>query len=324
MEVIQFLSILIFWHIPNGRLDVTAGNLLLAISNIDLYEEDDIYPLVGWPTTRTLRTKSGEAHGPEAPHYIVKNIDFLSTKYHAVKPETTLVDFDQCFRSSSPPQNVLGTPIDSLAPEVAIGLAASPASDVWALGCCIFRLRSGEGPFSNSFEVLTPEDLINYMVHTLGEDIPRRWHEMTLWDASGNPTTDAREGKPHEQWWEGDRRSLQQMVYNIWDEPRGRVVHTPNPTPARKPRQAENRPFPSHLQDIAWNPRAVRIDNNYLSSDDDWPSTLPLLPKISTDEAALLYGLLTKIFVYDPTRRITAREMLDHPWFHLDDPSEGA
>lgn len=38
--------------------------------------------------------------------------------------------------------------------------------------------------------------------------------------------------------------------------------------------------------------------------------------------------LLTKIFVYDPARRITAKEALQHPWFrevaHPDDGSEAA
>jgi serine/threonine protein kinase len=44
---------------------------------------------------------------------------------------------------------------------------------------------------------------------------------------------------------------------------------------------------------------------------------LEALPKIAEHEAALLYDLLSKIFVYDPARRPTAREMLSHPWFHL-------
>ena len=38
--------------------------------------------------------------------------------------------------------------------------------------------------------------------------------------------------------------------------------------------------------------------------------------------------LLTKIFVYDPARRITAKEALQHPWFkenaHPDDGTEAA
>ncbi|EQK98522.1 Protein kinase-like domain protein [Ophiocordyceps sinensis CO18] len=199
--------------------DVTTGNLLLSIFDIDRYEEGDIYRLFGQPATGVLETESGITPGPEAPRYIVKSIDFLSTPSNIIRPDVKLVDFDQCYPTSSPPQKMLGTPIDFLAPEVAVGLAAGPASDVWALGCCIFRLRSGEGPFSNPFDVTSPADLLSYIIHTLGEDMPRKWQDSTLWDPQGQPTKDASKGKPHEQWWDGDERSLRDMVYNIWDEP---------------------------------------------------------------------------------------------------------
>ncbi|KAM3497271.1 hypothetical protein MY10362_009377 [Beauveria mimosiformis] len=89
------------------------------------------------PGQAMLRTQSGERFGVEAPRYIVGNVDFLSAPSHVFRPDVKLVDFDQCFPTSSPPQKMLGTPYDFLAPEVAAGLAPSPASDVWALGCCI-------------------------------------------------------------------------------------------------------------------------------------------------------------------------------------------
>jgi serine/threonine protein kinase len=71
---------------------------------------------------------------------------------------------------------------------------------------------------------------------------------------------------------------------------------------------------------MAWNPKAIKIDNVYLTGyDDEWEILRGALPKIPDHEAALLYDLLSKIFVYDPARRPTAQEMLDHPWFHLDE-----
>lgn len=85
----------------------------------------------------SLEKEASATPGPEAPRYIVKSMDFLSSSSNMIKPDEKLVDFDQCFPISSPPQKLLGTPIDFLAPDVAVGLAAGPASDVWALGCCI-------------------------------------------------------------------------------------------------------------------------------------------------------------------------------------------
>ncbi|KAI1077728.1 hypothetical protein F5B20DRAFT_583136 [Whalleya microplaca] len=99
----------------------------------------------------------------------------------------TVINFDQCFLVSSPPEKMLGTPVELLAPEVAVGLPASPASDVWAIGCCIFRLRSGECPFSN-YEVTSPADLMKIFRQTIG-DIPLEW-QNTLWDYDGRQTKD--------------------------------------------------------------------------------------------------------------------------------------
>lgn len=267
-----------------------------------------------------LETESGDIPGLEAPRYIVRSVDFLSTSSSIIKPDVTLVDFDQCFPSSSPPKKLLGTPLDFLAPEVAVGLAAGPASDVWALGCCIFRLRSGDGPFSNPFEVTSPADLMSYIIHTLGEDMPRNWQNSILWDSRGMPTKDARKGKPLTLWSDGER-SLHDIIHNIWDEPKGRAVRTGIERSGQNLwLEHEHKPFHSSWSGMAWNPKAITIDNVYLTGyDDEWEILRGALPKIPDHEAALLYDLLSKIFVYDPARRPTAQEMLDHPWFHLDE-----
>lgn len=289
--------------------------------DIDRFSENDIYRLFGL-TTGDLKTESGEATGPEAPRYIVKQINFLSSSSNIIGPDIKLVDFDQCFPISSPPEKLLGTPLDFLAPEVAVGLDSSPASDVWALGCCLFRLRSGDGPFSSPFGVTSPAGLISYITHTLGDDIPCKWKDTILWDSQGQPTKDPSKGRPYEHRWEGDKRSLQDMVYNIWDEPEGRTVQTS--TSRLGPKlgcEREHQPFPSCFSDMVWNPRAVKIDDVYLPGyDDELDELLGVLPKIQKQEAALLYDLLSKIFVYDPARRLTAGEMLSHPWFQLGDP----
>jgi serine/threonine protein kinase len=87
----------------------------------------------------------------------VEALDFLSSEENHIDKNVKLIDFDQCFRASSPPKEMLGTPAEFLAPEVVVGLNAGPASDVWALGCSIFRIRSGESPFSG-YEVTSPAD----------------------------------------------------------------------------------------------------------------------------------------------------------------------
>ncbi|KAM3523608.1 hypothetical protein MY4038_008120 [Beauveria bassiana] len=277
--------------------DLTTGNLLLGMVDLDCYEERDLFELFGPPVTDRLQTQSGTMFGAEAPQYIVGNVDFISAASHVFRPDVKLVDFDQCFPTSSPPQKMLSTPYDFLAPEVAAGLGPSPASDVWALGCCILRLRAGDGPFSSPFEIGCPADVMSYIIHTLGGDVPREWQEI-LWDDKGMPTKDVRKGTPLVEW--GDpERSLRDIVYNIWDEPCSCVIETGS----------------SHGVEE----RAIKVDGAYLSGyNKDWPLVLASLPKIPNHEAALLLDLLTTIFVYDPKKRPTAEELLEHPWFHLD------
>ncbi|KAF4435573.1 hypothetical protein F53441_13479 [Fusarium austroafricanum] len=66
----------------------------------------------------------------------------------------------------------------------------------------------------------------------------------------------------------------------------------------------------SHL-DMACKPTATKIDNVYLHGyDDGTDELLEAMPEISETEAALLYDLLSKVFVYDPLHRISAEEML--------------
>lgn len=42
------------------------------------------------------------------------------------------------------------------------------------------------------------------------------------------------------------------------------------------------------------------------------------MPEILENEAALVYNLLSKMFVYDPQKCLSSREMLRHSWFHMD------
>lgn len=315
-----FFCLYLIEQTANVSSDVTTGNLVLALSDLHPYSEDDIYQLFGEPTTGELEQESGEPSGPDAPRYIVKSIDFVRSTSRIIEPEVKLVDFDQCFPISSPPTTMLGTPVENLAPEVAIGRAAGPASDVWALGCCIFRLRSGKGVFENPWEVTEPASVVRYILHILKKEMPRDWYDTTRWDEEGYPTGDVNKGHSHEQFWHGKEQTLHELVYDIWDQPRGGLALTRDSEPDPKPFLGlRSKSFPSHYSDMVWNPSAIKVnDTNLTGYNDQWQTLRRALPSISEDEAALLYDLLSKIFVLEPTSRPTARELLDHPWFHLD------
>jgi serine/threonine-protein kinase SRPK3 len=284
--------------------------------NFDQYTEDDIYRQFGNPEKQSPETESGETPAsPEWPTYVVKAIDFLSVEENIICKDIRLIDFDQSFPVTSPPQDLLGTPAEWLAPEIAVGHKPSPASDVWALGCCLFRLRAGECPFTG-YEVTSPGDLMRVIIQYLG-DIPNSWG-VPLFDFYGRPTQDPSKGKPLTTWFE--KRTLKDLVDKIWDQPENGIVHPENA--GSNPSslcEEEITPFPECFSDMIWKPTATRIGNTYLHGyDDETDELLKAMPKISEQESTLFYDLLSKIFIYDPSDRITAADMLEHPWFHMD------
>lgn len=61
---------------------------------------------------------------PETLRYIIEDSRYplLFSQHH--QPRIKLVDFDQCFPVSSPPERMLDTPLEFLAPEVAAQVPA--------------------------------------------------------------------------------------------------------------------------------------------------------------------------------------------------------
>ncbi|KAI0391879.1 kinase domain-containing protein [Xylariaceae sp. FL0594] len=280
------------------------------ISNVDDWVNQFFPP----PTTYMRESLSGEPAGPEAPRYFVKALDFLSSPFvNLVSDNIKLIDFDASFRTSAPPNAILGINRQCMAPELAVGRLGSPASDVWALACSIFCMRSGLGVFQH-FKFNSPGALMRILIATLGEDdLPTEWRD-TLWNDRGLPTDDPQKGQRLEKL--ESRWSLRDLVFLVWDRPEGDVAKTGR---MREPRE-RHEPFPPHFDNLVWKPAAVKIDGVCLSDvhDDDTNELLNAMPRISDEEAELLYDLLSKIFVYDAAKRPTAEEMLQHPWFHFD------
>ena len=73
---------------------MTTANILFGLLDIDRYTESDIYRLFGALETAPLETESGETPGPEALSYIVKSLDFLSSKESVISKDVRLIDFD--------------------------------------------------------------------------------------------------------------------------------------------------------------------------------------------------------------------------------------
>lgn len=297
---------------------------MFRIKDLDQVSEEEIYDLLGRPETGPLETESGEPAGPEAPKYIVKALDFLMASGPIISEDICLIDFDNAFLASSPPEKLLPTPVEYLAPEVAAGLSGGTASDVWALGCSILRLRSGESLFS-AYDIGSPIDLLVAIHRVLGK-MPEAWGDP-VFDSNGRPRKNLLKGARLSRLTDEvtERHSIEEWIRKIFDQPNTGLYR-----PKDQVSNAEQHPYydphkVSHTPFYAWKfwePSAINFRGKYFRGyNEEWHALAEELPKIPDEEASLLFDLISKILVYEPTKRLSPKETLSHPWFCMEDRS---
>jgi serine/threonine protein kinase len=187
---------------------IRPRNLLIPINNLDHLDDDGIYRLLGKPVIDRVRTIDGSIPGPETPRYIVGSIDFLSSSERILQLDLCIIGFEETFSPFYLPM-CMDQP-GFLPPEVAIGKRPSPASDIWALGVTILKLRSGRIPF-NEDGYGGPPDLINMVEKYFGE-IPESWLEPLYNEYDARPTWNMAHSWQRETLETCSTRSLKQWI----------------------------------------------------------------------------------------------------------------
>lgn len=120
---------------------------------------------------RALRF-SGETHGEStahdevtAPQYLVYPVRWCDVDSRHISPEPCLIDFGESFKASDPPED-LGIPAPYRSPEIILEKTAGVGSDLWALGCTLFEIRTGRKMF-NLFDD-DDDAYLDAMVQVLG------------------------------------------------------------------------------------------------------------------------------------------------------------
>lgn len=304
--------------------DFTVSNMALRLVNeFDSYEEGDLFNLFGRPQTGPVRTYSGKPLGPHAPEYIVVPLDFCSSNINVLCSEICIIDFDQSFTTTGPPPERPGIPAKYLAPEVAVGQPSSPTADIWALGCAIFRIRSGDDIFFD-YDTNCPADALRQIVKAVGE-LPEEWRQ-TRFDEEGISVVD---GEGGELFWSLEKTwPLEDRVRGIMDEPAALFINSlgeAEQATAEEPEEpmfeehaALREPYSAAFSSMVWKPTAVCVAGTYFTAySDETDVLLEAFPRISEPEASLLVDLLYKVFTYNPAIRPSAEQLVDHPWFHV-------
>lgn len=157
-------------------IDITPKNVLLQLKGVDTWPTETIYQQLGRPMRDEILTSSGQNPDLSAPKYLVESASLSCVDFEYISEQALLIDLGESFRELSPPSDGVGTPVSYCSPELLLERKASRASDVWALACTIFEIRSGF-PLFESF-VGSSTEILEEMVRILGmppEPSRSRW-----------------------------------------------------------------------------------------------------------------------------------------------------
>ena len=172
--------------------DFTPANILLRVSGLDALPEDEVIQALGDPMRNEVTTYDGKpCDVSSAPAYLVYPISWSSASAsQLITNEAYVIDFGESFSTSNPPGE-LGTPRSYCSPELLIDHAAGIASDLWALGCTLFEIRTGRKLFALFDDEV--DDYLYAMVSLFGK-LPEPW--WTEWrarntevDITGEPSS---------------------------------------------------------------------------------------------------------------------------------------
>lgn len=280
-------------------VDLTAANIAFELANFDSWSEDELYERIGRPKTEAIRTASGNVVPDSAPRYVVQPASFTDGGSRWIRDTIRIIDFGIAFFVDEPPKD-LGTPPSFTAPEAWFEMAAGKSTDLWALGCTLYTLRSG-ATLIQLYWGGTPVEVIGEICSFLGP-LPERWDRLWF-DEEGMPKPrDETSGEDTPPSWTREEAEETQNVYDltahITDEYHG---------PVRAEDQIEREKLPIELEIEAEGGRVI------------FPTEKPK-QKISADEAASFADLLDKVLRWEPAERVSAEDLVRHPWFRGDFP----
>lgn len=220
-----------------------------------------------------------------APTYLVYPISWRSVDKHYFSNRPCVTDFGEAFECTDPPTE-LGIPSPYRSPELFLRKdqpdLAGFSTDLWALGCTLFEIRTGRKLFSPFDD--DDDSYLDAMVEILGI-MPEPWWSTT-WEGRAQVYAD-------------DPDELGRAVFVREEEQRGEAAKTIyHPSVAQGARSLEEK-----LEAGVW----------YMS--DDAPEvTHREIPPVETKLFADLLGQLLR---WKPEERVSAEKILSHEWFQF-------
>ncbi|KAI1764644.1 kinase-like protein [Hypoxylon sp. FL1150] len=288
-QIIKSLNFLHSHGICHG--DFRPENILMKLEGIDELDKDELLDIMEEPECYEVVTESGKPPGPRAPEYCVQPLDGWWCKKFSTN-SIVVIDFGEAFFMESPPET---TGITSLyaAPEILFrgtGLPG-PHSDIWALACTIFEVRTDCPLFASVIG---------------GFGLPVRAIESWLGSLP-----------PVYQWAFSDMiRSIPRASASIQPADSTRKEPTPNPWLGQEGQfESEKGPDTLNFEEVLSHEQ--KVYRNLQPPGDvpaDQQSSEFIRWRYPQEEVVELADLLNNMLNYDPARRINISAVALHPW----------
>lgn len=253
------------------------------MSGLEGLSEEVILDIFGEPKSTALLDVTGERHElSTAPQYLVYPISWHSVNTHYFSNRPSVTDFGEAFKHTEPPDE-LGIPAPYRSPGLFLEQdqpnLAGFTTDLWALGCTLFEIRTGR----KLFNVYEEDDHLDAMVEILGV-MPEPWWSKT-WEVRRQVFRD----EPDE---------LESAVFVTEEEERDQAVQRVHPSVAQGARSIKEK-----LMAGVW----------YMSGDGPEETHWA----VAEDEMDLFADLLGRLLRWKPEERASAEEILSHEWFQM-------
>lgn len=155
--------------------DFTAANILLQLANIDEWSVEQIHERLGKPQTQVLHRTPRQTGKYSGPRYTVTAISMKMVDPQWLSDQIIIIDFGIAFMENQSSPDI-GTPKNYCAPEFNFKGRRSISSDIWALGCTIFEIRTGSCLFRYR-GTPTRDQMLIATVKILGK-LPNIWWDQ--------------------------------------------------------------------------------------------------------------------------------------------------
>lgn len=330
-QVTQGLAYLHSEGICHGNL--TGSSVLFQLTNFDSWSVEKVYEQLSRPAVGGLGS-SVLSREPSTPEYLVGSAEFFRAAPGLLTGDISIIGYTDSFRIKTP--EALSANEDKLpngftAPEILFGFKGKFPSDLWALGCIIYQIRSGQLLFHCSVDV-SPAEAIRKIVDIIG-NLPTIFAGIKF-DEHGFPNKRGHRIKMDHS----SQCVLGGRVTNIEAEHRveDAISHDGADTGLYGTKEVQRNPLVLALDErqyrayvkadpnLFWksSPRLglTYIDRLHQNSDVAYNEELTgemarPLTKIPPKEAGNLLDLLLTALQYIPEERRPAAKLLKHPWF---------